>query len=250
MTLRTAAHTAGSVEGAADARLDAVALWALQGPGPLDVRTGVVYAPGNPMQVLGTSATSPWAVTVNPGHVVTKKSGVSNGVYYSANDALVTVALAVPPATNSRIDTIYAMQLDAAALVDVDGSTAATLAAVTGTSGNGGLGATPTVPAVPVGAVALYSVQILSTATAGTSGAGVTITRLFLWTVPRGVPIPVLSQAERDAITAYETLKVDRLDLHRGEFYDGTAWTDPRSGFMYGTEYDPGSATADRKSVV
>jgi hypothetical protein len=207
--------------------LDAVALWALQGPGPLDVRNGVVYAPGNPMQVLGTSATSPWAVTVNPGHIVADKSGTSNGVYYSANDALTTVALAVPPASNSRIDTIYGMQMDSAAIVNPDGSTAAVIGAVTGTTGNGGLGATPTAPAVPVGALALYSVQILSTATAGTSGAGVTITRLFGWTVPRGVPIPVLSQAERDAQfpTPYNGLKVDRLDGGFGvQYFDSVIW--------------------------
>jgi len=224
MALRTAAHTAGAVEGDLDARLDAVALWAIQGPGPLDVRTGVVYAPGNPMQVLGTSATSPWAVTVGTGHVVAKKSGTSNGVYYSCNDALVTVALTVPPVSNTRIDTIYAMQQDLAAIVDADGATAAVIGAVIGTGGNGGLGATPTAPPVPVGAVALYSVQILSTATAGTSGAGVTITRLFNWTVPRGVPIPVSSAAERNAITLREDLRVWRLDLHTLEVYNGTAW--------------------------
>jgi hypothetical protein len=224
MVLQTAAHTAGAVEGAVAARLDAVALWALQGPGPLDVRPGVVYAPGNPMQVLGTSATSPWAVTVGTGHVVAKKSGISNGVYYSCNDALTTVNLAVPPVSNSRIDTIYAMQQDLLAVVDADGATAAVISAVQGTGGNGGLGATPTAPPVPVGAVALYSVQIASTATTGTSGAGVTITRLFGWTVPRGVPIPVFSAAERDLITLREDLRVYRLDLHLIEVYNGTAW--------------------------
>lgn len=219
MTMRTALHTAGSVEGALDGRLDSGSLWALNGPGPLDVRTGVVYAPGNPMAVTGTSATSPWAVTVNPGHVVGSK-GISNGPYIACNDALTTVTLAVPPATNSRIDVIYAMQLDTAAIVSPDGSTAATLAAVTGTAS-----ASPAVPAIPTGAVALAQVLIASTATTGTSGAGVTITQVFLWTATRGDPIPVRNVTERAAITTYDGLQVYRLDTHIVETFNSTAWT-------------------------
>jgi hypothetical protein len=220
MTMKTAAHTAGAVEGAVDARLAAAALWALNGPGPLDVRTGVVYAPGNPMQVLGTSATSPWAVTVNPGHVVGSK-GITNGPYYGANDGLTTVNLTVPPASNSRIDVVYAMQMDLAAILNADGSTAAVLSVAVGTPG-----ASPAVPAVPVGAVALYTVQIASTATAGTSGAGVTITPVFNWTTTHGDPIPVRNQAERDALSLYDDCSVYRLDLHLVEMYLlGTGWS-------------------------
>ena len=219
MTMRTALHTAGGVEGALDGRLDSASEWALNGPGPLDVRVGVVYAPGAPMQVLGTAATSPWAVTVNPGHVVGSK-GSTNGPYIAANDALATVALAVPPAANSRIDVIYAMQQDTAAVVSPDASTVAVLAAATGVAG-----AVPAVPAIPVGAVTLAQVTIASTAIAGTSGAGVTIAQVFLWTAPRGVPIPVRTQAERDAITAYAGLRDYRLDTGVIETYNGTAWS-------------------------
>jgi hypothetical protein len=234
MTMKTAAHTAGAVEGAVDARLAAAALWALNGPGPLDVRTGVVYAPGNPMQVLGTSATSPWAVTVNPGHVVGSK-GVTNGPYYGANDGLTTVNLTVPPASNSRIDVIYAMQQDAAAILNADESTAAVLNEVIGVPG-----AIPAVPAVPVGAVALYTVQIASTATAGTSGAGVTITPVFNWTTTRNDPIPVRNVTERAAISQSSGAQVQRLDTGIVERSDGTTW---RSAGSFAT-YDTTTTTA------
>ncbi len=224
MTMRTALHTAGAVEGALDGRLDSASLWALNGPGPLDVRTGVVFAPGSPMLVQGTSATSPWAVTVNPGHVIGSK-GISNGPYVACNDALATVSLANPDATNPRIDVIYAMQKDTAAIINADGTTAATLAAVTGTPS-----ATPAVPSAPVGAVVLAQVQIgnATTATAGTSGAGVTITQQWQWTTVRGEPIPTRTQAERDAITwgtAATPAEVRRLDTGTVERNSGSGWS-------------------------
>ncbi len=236
MTMRTALHTAGAVEGALDGRLDSASLWALDGPGPLDVRTGVVFAPGNPMLVQGTSATSPWAVTVNPGHVIGSK-GISNGPYVACNDALATVSLANPDATNPRIDVIYAMQKDTAAIINADGTTAATLAAVTGTPS-----ATPAVPSIPVGAVALAQVQIgnATTATAGTSGAGVTITQQWQWTTVRGAPIPTRTQAERDAITWGTTATpadVLRLDTGQTERNAGSGYV-PLTGTTT-TQYTP-----------
>lgn len=218
MTLRTAAHTAGLVEGALDARLDAAALWAVDGANSLAVRTGVVWAPGNPMKVSGTASTSPWTVTVEAGHVVGLK-GPSNGPYYAANDAQYTVNLASPPASNSRIDVIYAMQEDTAAFISPDGTTAAVIGAVTGTAA-----ASPTAPAIPTGAVELAQVLIASTATTGTSGAGVTITQTNQWTTTRGNPIPVRNATEQAALTAYEGLQVNRLDLHTVIRYNGTGW--------------------------
>lgn len=228
MTQKTAAHTAGGVEDAVSARLAAAALWALQGPGPLDVRTGVVRAPGSPMLVTGTASTAPWTVIVAAGHVVGSK-GSSNGPYYAANDGAYTVNLTVPPTSNSRIDVIYAMQQDPAAIVNADASVAAVIAAAPGTPG-----ASPAVPAIPSGAVALAQVLIASTATAGTSGAGVTITDVRQFTVPRGAPIPVQSQTERDAITVFDGLTVDRLDVHRIETYNNTTWS-ARSGILSAT---------------
>jgi len=221
MTQHTAAHTAGGVEDAVSARLAAAALWALQGPGPLDVRTGVVYAPASPMLVTGTASTSPWSVTVNAGHVVGSK-GASNGPYYAANDALYTVNLTVPPASNSRIDVIYAMQMDPAAIVNADGSVAAVLTVAPGTPS-----ATPAVPAIPSGAVALAQVLIASTAVAGTSGANVTITDVRQFTTTRGNPIPVRTKAERDLITAVDGGEIYRLDTHMVETFDGTAYAQP-----------------------
>ena len=236
MTQRTAAHTAGGVEDAVSARLDAAALWALQGPGPLDVRTGVVWAPASPMLVTGTAATSPWAVTVNAGHVVGSK-GSTNGPYYAANDGTVTVALTVPPTSNSRIDVIYAMQADSAAIVNADGSTAALLTVATGTPS-----ATPAVPAIPSGAVALAQVLIASTAIAGTSGAGVTITDVRTFTSLRGTPIPVLSLADRNALTGYDGDQVYRLDTHMVETYNGTGWVVGAPTIL--NVADPAEATA------
>jgi hypothetical protein len=208
----SAAH---AVLSAQDARLALAGLLALNGPGPLDVRPGIMYAPGNPGLVTGDTSTGPWRYTVAAGSFVTTKGNL-DGPHLSTNDGNVLVSTIAPPGSNSRYDLIYAMQQDADATISPDGSTAPLLGVVNGTAA-----ASPAVPALPAGAIALATALIASTAVGGTSGAGVTIdTTVSRFTTTRNDPIPVRNATERNAITAYDSLAVYRLDTHLVETYN------------------------------
>lgn len=225
MTARQSLHTgsaAHAVLAAQDARLDLAGLLALNGPTPLDVRQGILYAPGSPLNVTGDSSTSPWRYTVAAGSAVMSK-GNADGPHLMTNDGTVLVSTTVPPGSNSRYDLIYIVQQDIDATISPDGSTAAVIGVVNGTPG-----ASPAVPALPAGAIALATALVASTAATGTSGAGVTISTLVSrYTTTRGNPIPVRNTTERAEITAYELAQVYRLDLHAIETHNGTAWTNP-----------------------
>ena len=230
---------ANAVMAAQDARLAMAGLLALNGPTPLDVRPGILYAHGSPLNVVGTSSTSPWQYSVSAGSYVATK-GNTDGPHVGTNDGVVLVSTTNPPGSNSRYDLIYVMQQDADATISPDASTVPLIGVVNGTPG-----ASPAVPATPAGATVLATALVASSASGGTSGAGVTInTGVSRYTTTRGNPIPVRSADERAELTAYEGATDYRLDTHMAEFYDGTAWTDPRTGFLYG-EYDPGSATTN-----
>jgi hypothetical protein len=225
MTIHNALHTGSTthpVLSALDARLAMSAELALQGPGALDVRLGVMYGPSG-FAVTGTSSISPWQYSVPAATFVTSK-GATDGPRVMANDGVFLVPSIVPPASNSRYDVIYVMQQDPDATISPDTSTGPLL-----TVYNGAPSATPSLAialaAIPAGAYALASALVLSTATAGTSGVGVTITQQFQWTSTRNDPIPVRNQTERDAITLYDGLTVYRLDTHLTEGYNSTAWS-------------------------
>lgn len=203
-----ALHTHGGVTSAQEARVADAGLLALQGPSTLDVRTGVLYGPGVSALVSGTTTTAPnWTYQIAPHNWVTSR-GAANGPYRGALEAATTVSTALPPASNSRIDVIWVKQGDSAAGVpSPDASTAPVYGVTSGTAA-----ASPTKPAIPVGAVEIATATVPSTATGGTSGSGVVITQTAQFTVARGADIPVRSQAERDALTAYDGLSVKRLD--------------------------------------
>ena len=227
MALHNSLHTGSAarpVLSAQDARLALAGLLALNGPGPLDVRPGIMYAPGNPGLVTGDTSTGPWRYTVAPGSFVTTKGNL-DGPHLSTNDGNTLVPTIVPPGSNSRYDVIYAMQLDADATISPDGSTAPLLGVV-----NGAAAASPSIPAAPAGAVVLATALILSTAIGGTSGVGVTLNTLVSrFTTTRNDPIPVRNATERAEVTPYDGLQVYRLDTHVVEAYNGTAWGNPTS---------------------
>jgi hypothetical protein len=225
MTLHNALHTGSTahpVLSALDARLAMSAELALNGPGALDVRLGVMYGPAG-FAVTGTSSISPWQYSVPAATFVTSK-GATDGPRVGANDGVYLAATVVPPASNSRYDVVYVLQQDADATISPDGTTAPVLAVY-----NGPASATPSLAAalaaIPAGAYALASALVLSTATAGTSGTGVTITQQFQWTTTRNNPIPVRNVTERGLITPFDGLQVYRLDAHLVESYNGARWT-------------------------
>lgn len=191
----------------------------------LAVRTGVLYH-GVPT-ILSPSATTAPSMTVNvAGLAAVTQKAIAEGVYVPSSTGNTVLDIAPAPGANSRIDVVYVIQRDASSLTSPDGVTQAELGVVTGTAG-----VTPAKPAIPVGAVEVGTVTVGAGATATNNGT-VTIATTCRWTVPLGAPIPVRNQAERDAITGYDGMVVDRLDLNSLERHDGTSWSDPGSSYI------------------
>jgi hypothetical protein len=213
-----ALHTHGTVVSAQDARLDDAGLIAPQ-TSTLDVRTGVMLAPGATSLVTGTTSTAPMTVTIAPHHWVTSR-GTANGPYRGALEGARTVNIATAPGANSRMDVVWVRQADATPGVpSQDATTGEEYGVTTGTPG-----VSPTRPALPVGAVELATVTVAAGA-ANTLGAGVTIAQTARLTNTRGGPIVCRTVAERNALTGYLGGE-EVLVLATGMTYkhDGTRW--------------------------
>lgn len=208
-----ALHTDGAVTDSRDARHAQGGMIAKQGPTILDVRTGVCVGPGSTALVTGTAATGTMTVSIAP-HVAVGLRSTADGPYLGPTlEAATTVNIAAAPGANSRIDVVWAKQRNAASTVSPDASTAPEYGVTTGTAA-----ASPVKPSIPVGAVELATVQVAVGATA-TNGAGVTITNTAKQVVAAGAPVPVRSQTERDALTAFAGLQVYRIDTGAVELY-------------------------------
>lgn len=219
-------HITGIVSAQA-ARVDDAGLLAPQNAG-LDVRTGIAWGPGTQTLVTGNGDTAPMSVWVGTCNWFTSR-GVANGPYRGAAESIRTVTLAAAPASGSRIDVVYVKALDnTAGVPSPDGSAGESYAAVTGTPSTG----TPVKPPLPVGAEELATVQV-SAGAASTNDSHVTITNTAKLTVARGARIPVRSQADRDALTAFKGLEVYRLDTGQVQLCTGTGPT------TWATTYDP-----------
>lgn len=216
MVARDALWTPGGVVDAVDARLGMAALLATSGASSLDVATGVVGGPGDPLRVIGTSDVGPMRVSVAAGHFVGSKAA-SNGPYIGCNDAPSLVDIAAAPASGSRYDRVWIRQRDAQAIVSPDADTAAEVGVTTGVSGT-----SPTEPSIPTGAVELALVQVNAGATA-TNGAGVTITDRRKWTGLRGGILVVPQQADLPA-TGWDGEFAVTLDTFRVWVWRSGAW--------------------------
>jgi hypothetical protein len=149
----------------------------------------------------------------------------TEGVYVGRSPGQVFVDIAAAPASNSRIDVVYAMQRDANSTTSPDGITQGEVGVITGTAA-----VSPTKPAIPAGAVEVGTVTVAAGVTA-TTNAGCTAATTCQWTAGSGSPIPVRNSTEQTALTAYDQLAVSRLDLHSRQVYNGadSAWY-PRTG--------------------
>lgn len=246
MTMHNTLHTgsaAHAVLSALDGRVALSGLIARGGSGPLDVRLGVMWPAGG-FQVSGTSSTSPWQYSV-PGATFVMSKGSLDGTHLGSNDATYLVSTIAPPASNSRYDVVYVMQQDADATINPDATTGPLIGVY-----NGPASATPSrsaaLAAIPAGALALADALVLSTATGGTSGSGVTITQDWVWTTLRGMPIPVRNATEEAAITwgtAAEPAFTFRLDTNQRRRNSGSGWVVETGGTSVSAS-DPAEAVA------
>jgi hypothetical protein len=197
------------------ARSSMAAFVAHDGAGP---RLGVFYEGQSQPLVGATPATSPSMAVSVLGIAFCGQKATAEGVYVARNTGVIYVDIAAAPASNSRIDVVYAMQRDLHSTTSPDGLTQGEIGVITGTAA-----VSPTKPAIPAGAVEIGTVQVAAGVTA-TSNAGCTITTTCQWTTGAGSPIPVRNQTERDALTAFDGLSVYRLDLHATDVYSNGSW--------------------------
>jgi hypothetical protein len=119
------------------------------------------------------------------------------GVVLLSNDGPTNVLHSAAPASNSRIDLIYAKQNDSSSTVNTpDGNDVPTIGIVQGTAAP-----SPTKPALPVGAVELGTVQIPAGATA-TNSVGVVVSQTAPYTAAPGGTVPFRTSTEMDTWSA------------------------------------------------
>src|SRR5690606_4301504 len=169
-----------------DTRYDLAALVACDANGL--PRSGITAPPG--LVLTGTSAASVIVGRLRAAAVRDR------GAVLLANDGPVTVPLDAAPASNSRIDVIYAKQSDASNTVSApDTDNNPVIAVAKGTAS-----ATPTKPQIPEGAIEVGTVQIPANATS-TQASGVVIGQTDRYTAAAGGVIPARTAAGRLAMT-------------------------------------------------
>jgi hypothetical protein len=207
MGYRDSGWVPGAVMDQNDARL-ATGVLAMAGAGPIQSRSGIKPAGGSPglVQQTGTASSS---VLVNAMQATIQATrATSGGPYLATMDAQLTLdILSAHPAdaTNTRNDLVIARQMD---IQWSDATTNFVVQQVVGTPSGSPVDPTPT----PGDYVVLARIVIPKLSITGTSVTSAMITNLSPWAVAAGGILPVLSQADRDALTKCVGLTVWRLD--------------------------------------
>lgn len=155
---------------------------------------------GTPSNVLTASATT-W--TLGPCAIGIDADAVAyQGVYDWATDANVTGTVTAADATNPRKDIVY-IQINDSSAGDGTGLKTADVLYLAGSPN-----VSPVAPALPARS---FLVGTITVPQAG--GGSPTVVRNPAVHVAAGATLPVASLAERDALTKYDGLRVQRTDL-------------------------------------
>lgn len=208
---------------------------------PLGGRSGFrVDTASNTLASTSTTWTlKPCSAQIDPGFAT------HQGMYGWSTDANITGTVTAADSTYTRIDIVY-IQINDSSAGDGSGAVSAAPLYLAGTPS-----ATPTTTA----AVLPPRSFLVGTITVPKVGAGSPTVQLNpARYAAAGAPVPVSSQAERDALTAYVGLTVARGDLGGIlETWDGSAWTRgiQSAGFTgstaptSGASWGPGPLTVD-----
>ncbi|GAA3581007.1 hypothetical protein GCM10022198_00120 [Klugiella xanthotipulae] len=177
-------------------------------------RVGILPATYDPI-VTGRAT---MAYTVADLSLVTSRDG--RGVEMWRNDGALTVTTTAAPATNARIDVIYAKArftlsadgVDTTIIDVVQGATAAIASLVK--------------PAIPAGAVELATAQVRAGATATTSSS-VIITQTVPYTATAGGVVPVRSATELAAWSPLDGAMAWSIETGVTYTRRGGVWVDP-----------------------
>ena len=199
---------------------------------------------GTPSDTLTATSTTwtlkPCAAMIDPG------ASTHQGMYGWASDANITGAVTASDATYARKDIVY-IQVNDSTAGDGSGATNANPAYLAGTPS-----ATPAAPALPARSFLVGTIDVPKT------GAGSpTVTLNPARFVAAGAPLPV-TLAERDALTKYDGLTVQRMDIPGRPFETwneaGATWgrgvqhvefTFNAAGVPDGTLWGPGALALD-----
>lgn len=178
---------------------------------PLGGRSG--FRVGTPNDVLTATATTwtlkPCAAMIDPG------ATAHQGMYGWASDADITGAVDAADATYARKDIVY-IQINDSSAGDASGAVAAPVLYLAGTPA---APETLTTPALPARSFLIGTINV---PIAGGGAPSVTLNKARF--VAAGSTLPVTDTAERLALTPYEGLRVDQLDVDRTYRHNGTRW--------------------------
>jgi len=205
---------------------------------------------GTPSNVLTATSTTwtlgPCAAMIDPG------ASTHQGMYGWASDANVTGSVTAADATYARKDIVY-IQVNDSSAGDGSGATSAPVLYLAGTAS-----ATPVAPTLPARS---FLVGTITVPQAG--GGSPTVVLNTARYAAAGAPLPVFSQAERDALSLYDGLSVRRMDVtgRPTETWDGADWvgasrheewtySNPANTVPNATGWGPGLGTLDTTNSV
>lgn len=153
--------------------------------------------------VIGSQAGMVYRVKPFEGALIRDAAG-SDGVVLYANDALTDVPTSPAPSTGSRWDLVYVQYPES---TSDSTSSKPVLGVVQGTASG-----TPSKPSAALPANSYLLAESLVSAGNSTT-VDASINQVWRYTAPRGVPIPVRNQTERDELSApYPGLRIVALD--------------------------------------
>lgn len=144
-----------------------------------------------------------------------RDAGGSDGVVLFANDAVLDINTLPAPSTGSRWDLVYVQYPESTS----DSTTSKPVLGVVQGSASG----TPGKPSALLPSNSYLLAEVLIAAGASTT-VDASINQVWRYTAVRGATLQVRNQAERDEVTPYPGLRVNRLDNGTTEKFTGVKW--------------------------
>lgn len=180
---------------------------------PLKAVQGFRVGTGNVL----TATSTTWTLTPCSA-VISPAAGTDQGSYRWATNANVTGSVTASDATYARKDIVY-IQVNDSSYGDGSGALTAPVSYLAGTPS-----ASPVAPTLPARSFLVGTITVPQT-----GGGSPTVVLNPARFVAAGGIQPVATQADRDALSAYEGLRVYRLDLNKVQCHDGTRWVGDRA---------------------
>lgn len=167
-----------------------------------------VDTPSNVLTATSTTWTlGPCAAMIDPG------ASTHQGMYGWSSDANETGSVTAADATYARKDIVY-IQVNDSSAGDGSGALSANVLYLAGVAA-----ASPVAPTLPARS---FLVGTISVPVSG--GGSPTVALNTARYATAGAILPVANDAERTALTGYEGLRVDQLDVDRTYRHNGTRW--------------------------